>query len=462
MLYFVKFKDLMCNFCAFSPFFYFSVSFYPFWMKITLKFRENVGLHTYCLKLVLNLSWTGLRTAVLSGLSQKNWENQDHWSTWTGYSPVWFLVSFQSYKPDLEALEGCKTLSCCDVVHRSAGQNNSPFHFSIHFQQRGIPIKQSLHCHVAHCSLSQCRQILSDISWLKGIQGIINPPNILQYTRAYHKTCCLCNKHGCVVFISCWIIYRKYDTTLWEIVLIMSSYSHLDTPTKNRIVGYAQATGNAAEAGRKENVNPHTPQCICKNFSETGSTARKKGSNPPTKLTDYDKREIVQTTRINRQMALGQLQNQVAANILTSTVWCVFDGKGYYRRVARRVPYLIKKHRQACLAWAKKNKGMSREDWGWIIFSDECYVYLSDKQGHIYVTRCADKELLDKCLVPTFKQSSVWVVIWGCIVEGKKGPLVVLEYPRGKGSGMNSTRYQNQVLDPILTPFYTSSLFFWS
>ena len=40
----------------------------------------------------------------------------------------------------------------------------------------------------------------------------------------------------------------------------MSSYSHLDTPTKNRIVGYAQLTGNAVEAGRKENVNPHTAQ----------------------------------------------------------------------------------------------------------------------------------------------------------------------------------------------------------
>jgi hypothetical protein len=44
---------------------------------------------------------------------------------------------------------------------------------------------------------------------------------------------------------------------------------------------------------------------------------------------------------------------------------------------------------------------MSREDWGRIIFSDECYVYLGDKQGCVYVTRRADEELLDECLVPT-------------------------------------------------------------
>ena len=39
---------------------YFSVSFYPIWMKIPSKFRENIGLQAYHLGLVLNQSWTGL------------------------------------------------------------------------------------------------------------------------------------------------------------------------------------------------------------------------------------------------------------------------------------------------------------------------------------------------------------------------------------------------------------------
>ena len=52
MLYFLKFEDLTCNFCAFSCFIYFSVSFYPIWIKIISKFRENVGLHFYRLGLV--------------------------------------------------------------------------------------------------------------------------------------------------------------------------------------------------------------------------------------------------------------------------------------------------------------------------------------------------------------------------------------------------------------------------
>jgi hypothetical protein len=56
MLYFLKFKGLTCNFCAFSHFIYFSVSFYPIWIKIISKFRENVGLHAYHLGSVLNRS----------------------------------------------------------------------------------------------------------------------------------------------------------------------------------------------------------------------------------------------------------------------------------------------------------------------------------------------------------------------------------------------------------------------
>jgi transposase len=154
-------------------------------------------------------------------------------------------------------------------------------------------------------------------------------------------------------------------------------------------------------------------------------------------------------------MGYGELCNQATAEISTSTIRHVLADGGYHRRVARKVPYLTKMQKQARLAWARRNKDMEFKDWQRVIFSDECYVYLRDKQGHIYVTRRADEVLLDDCLVPTFKQSSVRVMVWGCIIEGYKGPLVVLEYPGGKGGSMDSKCYQNQVLEPILKAFYT-------
>jgi hypothetical protein len=111
-------------------------------------------------------------------------------------------------------------------------------------------------------------------------------------------------------------------------------------------------------------------------------------------------------------MGYGELRNQATAEISTSTIWHVLADGGYHCRVARKVPYLTKMQKRARLAWARQNKDMEFKDWQRVIFSDECYVYLRDKQGHIYVTRCADEVLLDDCLVPTFKQSSVRVMVW--------------------------------------------------
>ncbi|KAF5374306.1 hypothetical protein D9758_004580 [Tetrapyrgos nigripes] len=39
-------------------------------------------------------------------------------------------------------------------------------------------------------------------------------------------------------------------------------------------------------------------------------------------------------------------------------------------------------------------------------------------------------------------------------MKGKKGLLVVLEYPGGRGGGMNARRYQEQVLEGKLLEFY--------
>ena len=70
------------------------------------------------------------------------------------------------------------------------------------------------------------------------------------------------------------------------------------------------------------------------------------------------------------------------------------------------------------------------------------------------MTRHANEELNEDCLVPTFKQSSVHVMVWACIMKGRKGPLIVLEYPGGKGGGMNSAQYKDQVLEGILASFH--------
>jgi hypothetical protein len=44
-------------------------------------------------------------------------------------------------------------------------------------------------------------------------------------------------------------------------------------------------------------------------------------------------------------------------------------------------------------------------------------------------------------------------MVWGYIISGYKGLLIVLEYSGGKDNGMNSAYYQEQVLDKVLVNF---------
>ena len=127
---------------------------------------------------------------------------------------------------------------------------------------------------------------------------------------------------------------------------------------------------------------------------------------------------------------------------------------GYHRRVARKVPFLTTLQKKKRVAWAKEYESFGTYQWGNLIWSDECYVHLDDHSGRVFVTCRADEEYDENCVIPTFKQSSVRVMIWGCIMKGRKGPLVMLEYPGGRGGGMTGPWYISQVLEAHLYAFY--------
>ena len=112
-------------------------------------------------------------------------------------------------------------------------------------------------------------------------------------------------------------------------------------------------------------------------------------------------------------------------------------------------------HRQYRMAWAKPIKTWTLDNFKYIIWSDECYVHMGGSPGSVYVSRSPDEADLEECFVPYFKLSSVRVMVWACIMLGHKGPIKILDYPSGRGGGMNAERYQSQVLDNALLDFYT-------
>lgn len=153
-------------------------------------------------------------------------------------------------------------------------------------------------------------------------------------------------------------------------------------------------------------------------------------------------------------MSFSQIGRLTTPQISESSVRRVMAKWGYHRRKARSVVFLKPEQKQARLKWAKDYKDWGEEDWDRVLWSDEAYIVLGDNKGTVYVTRRPEEIYNEKCVVPKFKQSSLRVMIWACIMRGKKGPMVVLEYPGGRGGRMTADRYQEQVLDKVLHDFY--------
>lgn len=233
-----------------------------------------------------------------------------------------------------------------------------------------------------------------------------------------------------------------------------SSHTLHDTPKKNRFIGAVQGGQSVNKAAALFGIPRSTAYYNLKKFNTIGSASQQPRSGRPSKLTDRAKRLLVRSARKSRRAPFRELVNTLQLNISVSTARNVLAEHGYHRRVAKKVPYLSKDQKKKRVYWARLYRLWKEQEWGQVIFSDESYIYLGDNCGRIFVTRRPGEELHEDCVVPSFSQSSTRVMVWGSIIRGQKGPLVVLEYPGGKGNGMNSARYQEQVLEGALLCFY--------
>ena len=137
-----------------------------------------------------------------------------------------------------------------------------------------------------------------------------------------------------------------------------------------------------------------------------------------------------------------------------NTVCGVLSSFRLHWRKPHRKFYVSSKHIANCLKWAHCYKHWTRFYWRHVIWSDESYVYVGDNKGSVYITQYADEEYNGGCMIPTFKQLPVHVMVWVCIADGLQGPLVILDYLGGKGGGMTADHYADQILDGPLLDFY--------
>jgi hypothetical protein len=121
---------------------------------------------------------------------------------------------------------------------------------------------------------------------------------------------------------------------------------------------------------------------------------------------------------------------------------------GYYKRRARKKPFLSTKQRKVRLAWAREHRHWTLKQWKKVIWTDECSFEVGHDGSQIWVWRKTGEEYLDACLKPTFKSGRTSVMFWGAIGYDMRGPCAILNNGR-----MTGVKYRDEVLAKHLRPF---------
>ena len=145
-------------------------------------------------------------------------------------------------------------------------------------------------------------------------------------------------------------------------------------------------------------------------------------------------RELTQLFNVSKEVTVSQ--KTVGRNI---------HSLGFHARRACKKPLISSKNRLKRLAYHKRHKLWSVNDWKDVIFSDESKFNFFHSDGRVKVWRQAHERYHPDCTANTIKGFGGSLMFWGCITFQKLGPLIEVK------STLNSENYISNILDPFLT-----------
>lgn len=191
-----------------------------------------------------------------------------------------------------------------------------------------------------------------------------------------------------------------------------------------------------------QGLSPSTVYEIC------NAPATPKRGHRPFSIDTPTRRRLVATatsSAVHRRMPLHEIAAACGVHACEKTL------RKASRRIAQKKPFLDTRQRQLRLDFALAHRGWRLEDWCRVIWTDECYAWLTGTRSRTWVTQRPGEEYQDDCLVPKFAKKNS-VMVWGGILGGKKTPLVL--WDKENWGNITSESYIQNVFTPVLLPFW--------
>ena len=184
-------------------------------------------------------------------------------------------------------------------------------------------------------------------------------------------------------------------------------------------------------------------------YKEGLETLPSRNGRPPI-ITERDGHHLMQTLNKDRKTNINELcENFVTStstNVSQITLKRYLHKNNIYGRIGAKKPFVNAANKIKRLAWAKSREKWVSE-WENIIWSDESRFEVFGGDGRRHVWRKPQEKYEPKCLIPTFKSGQESVMVWGCFVKNKLGPLVRLE------GRITANVYIEEILEKHLLPF---------
>lgn len=176
------------------------------------------------------------------------------------------------------------------------------------------------------------------------------------------------------------------------------------------------------------------------------TTARKKGSGRPRKMTERDCHKLKLNVLKNRKTTMTHIAETFTCSddkkVSRWTISRRLKDQGFKIHPCKKVPLLTARHKKARLAWVKYNKNT---DWTKILWSDESRFCLHSDRPQMCIRR-KNEQLNPDCIHQTVK-GNLGIMVWGCFSAKGVGRLHRVE----DGLRINSKEYIS-ILQKSLLP----------
>src|SRR6185312_10701726 len=149
----------------------------------------------------------------------------------------------------------------------------------------------------------------------------------------------------------------------------------------------------------------------------------------------------------NAEKARSCLISQYKLEICSESVRRSLRRSGLHAKVCPKKPLLRKNHRQARLAFARRYKDWTVEDWKKVVWSDESKFNVFGSDGRVYCWKKPGAALKSHHIKPMVKYGGGAIFVWGCITAQGVGFMCRID--NGLDANLYHSILRGELLDTL-------------